>query len=914
MAFPATALPTVTELLIDGAFVDINDTDTVREDPGVSIVRGRANESARVTYSRLNMTLDNESGAYSNRLPTALYYGKIGRNTQLRNRIRWVQDTFTRTASSSWGSTDTGQAWTNVGGAASDFSVGGTGQGKHTMTSVNVFRTSTVTLPAAAYDAVTKVNTSQVATGNTITARVFLGQDTSNYYEAQLNFATASTTSLQINKRVAGVGSILVAAVSVGTYAVGVRWSIRLQRTNLGYIRAKAWKTDSETEPAAWTLTTTAPDTGVATFSIAGLQSRLETGNTNVNPVLSYDDFEVNDYRFWGEVPSWPQVWDVSGSDITAPIEAAGIMRRLGGSRRPLRSALTRAMIGLSDGDFRADAHWSCEDESGSTQFASSISGQPAAAITGSVSPASYSGFEGSQPIPILNNGTISGTFPTYTDTGIWQYQFAGMVPSSGFTNDADMLVIEMAPGGTVATIIVWYKQSTGELQISSLNAAGTTIATDLVPSAVMSRDTPYLFAISDYTFGGTHNTGLSVYDTTGSFVWQTTLVPGGTPGVPKRWTAIATSVSSGWAFGQAAFYTADILSAPNVGPNAQAAGGYVGETATDRLIRLCREENIYLDVVGDTAGSATMGPQPTGKLLDLLFDCADADLGILYEPRDAFGLAYRTRPSLYNQAGLGLDYSAGHIQPPFAPTEDDQLIVNDAIARRGSGSWGRVTAEPGPLSTDEPPNGVGTYPEDRTYNVDTDDQLLPIASWRVHVGSDLDEARFPQVHIALDTPVFAASPALLGQAAAVDIGGYLSIDNPPANLPPDLIELLAQGYREVQHAFQWDITWNCVPAGPYRVFTLDQDRLEGDHALASSVTTSATSWSVKTNSGPLLSTTDTGQQWMVEGELVTVTAVSGGASPQTATVTRSVNGIPGGKAHGADAACVLSPAPYLAL
>jgi hypothetical protein len=909
VSFPATALPALTELLIDGAWT----AAIVREESGVAITRGRRDERSRVAPSQLSATLDNRSGDYSNRLPTAAYYGKLGRNTQLRHRIRWVRDPFSRTSSSSWGTSDDGAiAWVNSGGSASDYNVAA-GVGTHTLTSAAVTRASHFAMPVQAPDLVATVSASAVATGDHFYEEVMFGVDGNNCYNAQLQLRTGGTVWLSLMKVVAGVAGTIVAAAQVGTYSAGTQWTVRLQRTPVGYVRAAAWLTSTNPTSITWTMTSSTPETEVTDFSTGFLRSTSGPANTNVNPVLSWDDFEVNSYRFWGEVPSWPQTWDTSGRDVTAPIEAAGIMRRLGTSTKPLLSALTRAMLGISEGDFVPIAHWAGEDGSDATSLASSFSGQPAATITGSVSPAAYSGFPGSQSIPILSNGTISAPFPSYTDTGIWQYQFAIMVPSSGFTNDADMLVIEMAPGGTVATIIVWYKQSAGELQISSLNAAGTTLATDGVFVGFMPRDTPYLLAVSDYTFGGTHNTALSVFDTAGTFIQQTTLVPGGSPGVPKRWTAIATSVSSGWAFGQAAFYTADILSAPNIGPNAQASGGYDGETATDRMIRLCREEGVYLDIAGDTADSAAMGPQRAGKLLDLLFECAEADFGILYEPRDAFGLAYRTRPSLYNQTGLTLDYAASQVFAPFQPTEDDQLIVNDAIARRLNGSWARVTAEAGPLSTDEPPDGVGTYAEDRTYNLGTDSQLLPVAGWRVHVGS-WDEARYPQIHVLLHAPAFSASAALTGQAAAVDAGDYLAVDNPPAWLPPDLIELLAQGFRETLRTYEWEITWNAVPAGPYRVFVLDLDRLEGDHALASSVTTSATSWSVKTNSGPLLSTTDTGQQWMVEGELVTVTAVSGAASPQTITVTRNVDGIPGGKAHGADAVVELSPAPYLAL
>jgi hypothetical protein len=102
VSFPATPLPALTELLIDGAWT----AATVREESGVAITRGRANESGRVAASHLEATLDDRSGAYSNRLPTSVNYGKMGRNTQLRHRLLWVQDTFTRSVSFNWGTAD----------------------------------------------------------------------------------------------------------------------------------------------------------------------------------------------------------------------------------------------------------------------------------------------------------------------------------------------------------------------------------------------------------------------------------------------------------------------------------------------------------------------------------------------------------------------------------------------------------------------------------------------------------------------------------------------------------------------------------------------------------------------------------------------------------------------------------------
>ena len=34
--------------------------------------------------------------------------------------------------------------------------------------------------------------------------------------------------------------------------------------------------------------------------------------------------------RFFGEIPAWPPRWDPSGRDAYVPVEASGVLRRLG--------------------------------------------------------------------------------------------------------------------------------------------------------------------------------------------------------------------------------------------------------------------------------------------------------------------------------------------------------------------------------------------------------------------------------------------------------------------------------------------------------------------------------------------------------------------------------------------------------
>ncbi|MFD6735984.1 hypothetical protein ACFWDZ_33380, partial [Micromonospora aurantiaca] len=169
----------------------------------------------------------------------------------------------------------------------------------------------------------------------------------------------------------------------------------------------------------------------------------------------------------------------------------------------------------------------------------------------------------------------------------------------------------------------------------------------------------------------------------------------------------------------------------------------FVGEPAHIRFQRLCQEEGISVGYVGTS--SAAMGPQRPGRLLDLLYEVADADGGIIYESRDSATLIYRTRQSLYNQTPLvALDYTQ-HLVPGLQPTSDDQTTVNDMTVSRVNGSSARYVQSTGTLSVLDAPAGVGRYDQSTTVNVQRDDVLPDMAAWAVHLGT-VDEPRYPAI------------------------------------------------------------------------------------------------------------------------------------------------------------------------
>lgn len=201
-----------------------------------------------------------------------------------------AKDDFSANQTDSWGSADIGGTWTNTGGASTDYDVAG-GVGTHLLTSTNTSRRSTLTAPHADFDIYCDITTSALATGASligcVMARVV---DIDNMYFARLEFTTSNTIILTIRERAAGVEATLGTAVTLGiTHVAGTYVRVRFQGSDTA-LRAKAWLT-TELEPGPWQVDTT--DATLTAAGSIGCRSIASTGNTNVNPVVSYDNFDL---------------------------------------------------------------------------------------------------------------------------------------------------------------------------------------------------------------------------------------------------------------------------------------------------------------------------------------------------------------------------------------------------------------------------------------------------------------------------------------------------------------------------------------------------------------------------------------------------------------------------------------------
>lgn len=607
-------------------------------------------------------------------------------------------------------------------------------------------------------------------------------------------------------------------------------------------------------------------------------------------------------YRFHGFVNEWPTRWpDKSAKDSTVPIVCSGIMRRLA-KRRTQKSPLTRAMIGDTPGDFRALAHWSMESGLTGTGLPSSLAGQPAAVVTGNIDFGSYDGFAGSGALPVLQSGDIKVDFPAFTPPmsaaglSIWQVQFAMEVPQEPTAATAFTYTDVVGAGSSIVQIRLVWNTVANDFDLNVYDNTGAIVATSTGLGEI-EYGTPYIWAISVFTgtAGAAGTAVLGQFDTSGNLIQQISTIPWvGGIGRPIGHRGHANSNNAGWAFGQVGLYSDPaIFATPNITPNAQAAGGYIGEQAHERIIRLCREEGISL--LCTSAYSAPMGPQPTASLLTALRECETADGGVLYEHE--FGLGYQSLDDRLNApVQLTLDYTAGHVADTPEPADDDQRTVNRVVASRPAGETGVVVEDSDAIDTD----GLAELP--LTANVETADDLANAAGWRLWLGS-VDEDRWPAIPIR-----FTRTPDLIPTWTALPYGARMTLSGmptagPDAGTRPD-IDAVIEGWQEAFNPATWAAVPNTAPGSPYQAGVMGADATSTDGGvmlpdtlqLAASVAAADTSWSITTS--PILSTSalDYPQRWRFRGEEVTATGVSGASSPQTATVVRAVNGI--SKAH----------------
>ena len=903
MAFPADPLDIAVALEIDGAWVDIAAAGDVfgGERDQVTVSRGRRSEGSRTDRTSCSLSIRNTSGTYSPRNPLSSYYGKLGRNTPLRVSVGTAHlgaGDGTATASTSHVApsvTATG-AGLLVCGWMADNPVTYTLPGG--MSSGPAETDGTYSTLRTGYEAVAAAGATGTRTATASTAQGYVAVS-----------AVAHGTAVAVEETLSGVSSTLADVTLTTAAATEAGWWL---------VAVQGWATAADVgapdaphgSDGGWILVAEQTLTGVNTLddlymsmrvwvrrvSVDGAQTVIVPGRVGYadgdSHAVVYVLSGVADWsiRAMVEVAEWPTRWDVTGTDVWVPIAGAGVLRRLGQGSSPAWSAIRRALTGASTpARFLPVDYWPLEDVSGSTEGASALPGRPAMRTQGSVSWAQVE-TPGSLPVPDWSAavGSMAAPLTGVTQAGDWGVGVR--LQATGSTSWTPLAVT--VSGGVYDELRLVLTSTTTTL--SGVNESGTTSITSILTSLLDGE--PHWVEVWEYDDGGTLTWEI--------YVDGAVLVSGvgvGSPGRPQS-ARIMPRTADEAGLGHLAVWTSPTAATwPLVLEGA--VTGHDGEAAARRVERLCREEGVAVHIVGDPDRSAAMGVQPVAALVELLRQCEDVDGGILYEPREVLGLAYRTAAARYNLAPtLALTYGAdGEIAPPLEPTDDDRYVRNDVTASRSGGSSARAEVDEGPLSVLPPPDGVGRYDTQVTVNVETDEQLPSQAWWRAHLGT-WDEARFPVLRVNLASLAAAGKTALMESAAAADCGDRLTIASTPAFLPPGPVDQHCEGYTETLAQYVWDLRLVCSPAGPWRVFVVEDQvlgRLDTSGSeLALAADDDDTSLTVATDGGK--------QRWITTaerpgdfpfhaslgGEVVEVTAISGTSSPQTFTVVRSVNGI----------------------
>lgn len=872
------------ELDLDGTWTDISSYVYNRD--RIQIQRGRSGESARVDPTRATITLNNRDGRFSPRNPMGVYYGLIGRNTPIRMSVPYGETYLRLPRDLATDSIKTADAavlditgdidirayaslatWRVSQGLAAKYNTTGdnrswalTTDSGGTLTlywstdgTLANRRSATSTVPVG-------VSSGPLAVRATLDVNNGASGCTATFYTApsisgpwtQLGDAvTASgTTSIFSGNGDVEVGS----AYFITSGVLGRFHAFQLYNGIAGTLVAN-------------------PDFSIQT---AGATSFADTTSSPRTWTLwgsaTLDD---RDYRLHGEVSSWPQRYDTTGRDAWVPIQVAGVLQRLEQGDSPLQSTLYRALT-ASDQLNPPVAYWPCEDGSNATSLASGLEGGSAMKVYNEHPDyASFSDFACSKPLPVVVDSQWEGNVGPYTETSQQQVRFLMYLETA--VNDQRIFTVYTT--GSAAKYALFYSTG-GSLDLRAYDADFTLLAS--TGAVAFNVDGKLLRVSIDISQVGSdvqfQVTALEVGQSSGAFTSAT--ASGKTAGRVYR---VGTNAGGGLvtagttcSFGHISVHNA----VTSVFDLATELNAYDGERAAVRMARLCDEEGIDFELVGASADSAAMGPQSPKALTDLLRECADADLGVLYEPRDRLGLGYRTRAELYNrEAGITLTHSDHELSAPLDPVDDDQSTRNDITVTRPNGSSYRAVLESGALSVLSPPHGVGRYDEGVSPNVESDEDLADQAGWRLHVGT-VDEARYPQIAVNLRHPSFTSDMAR--SARAMDGGDRLVVDGVPVNISTSDISQLVVGSTEVVSGFEHTIAFNCIPESPYQVGVLDDDVLgradtEGS-TLYADVTSSATTMNVATTSGPIWTTVTAEFPFDIEmgGEVLTVTEVRG--------------------------------------
>lgn len=908
MTFPQTPLDIRTEFLIDGVW----ETVPTYERDTVVIEHGRPERATTTDPGSLQITVNNRDGTYSPRNPMSPLYGKIGRNTRCRLSVPGTESYLELTGrETDYASTPdhpsldiTGDLDLRWEGEADWYA-----PGAHML----IGKWSPVAGERSYHMHLEDGNLWLIATTNG-------------------TIGVTAWWQLPVLPRRAALRTTLQTDNDAGEHVFRFYWSESLDGPWIKFTDDEVMTAPGTVTifngPAPLVIAPWQPDATPPRNPVVGRCYRAEVRAGLNGTIAAAPDFTVQPEgttsftdsagRTWtlsgaaqirdrhdlfvGEVSEWPQHWTPDGTDAWVTMEASGILRRMGQGKKALQSTLRRSIP-----RYTPLAYWPMEEGQHAVQAYSPLPGVPPMTVTG-VDWASVTTLPSSEPLPALR--TTGGVAPTLygqvpapaTAISSWSVDFVYYLDKPPASLQTFLRVLST---GTVRQWLFRMRDSLSN--VTGLDADGNVVFSQNIGTSnnIFGQWIRVRFwALQD---GGNVRWRIDWVDVKGEAGGYTTSFAG-TVGRP---TAVASpdggysSELDGLALGHISVWPSS-LTFGYVG----AINAWTGETARERMRRLATEEGVLLAHVPGPQTPEQVGYQTPDTLLSLLQSAADADGGLLLEDRTRPGLVYRERSSMYAQEPkLVLSYDkARGLAAPLTPVDDDTTVRNDRTVQRAGGSAGRAVLEDGPLSVQDPPNGVGLYDDSVTLSLHDDAQTLPIAHWRLHLGTH-DGPRYPQVKVLLHK-----APELIPQVLGLMEGDLIRITDLPPQVGFGDVDLLIDGIRHEMSLQHWTVTLTCSPGEPWQVGVVSDPvfgHVDTDGSeLWEEVDETATQLTVAITDGPEWAI-DSPFNIRVGGEVMTVTGISG-INPQTFWVVRSVNGVV--KAHPAGAPVRLADPATIAL
>lgn len=867
-------IPGLITELFDGFIIPFEDA-TAQQDGPVSITRGRADESSEVDAGQMTLVLSNLDGRYTPRNPNSPYFGSLGRNTRIRVRLEDNSAAGIRLRNPTHNVTEV-DAWAYANDAASlDFT---------NDADVRIEITPDTWFPALPQNLILKwepVNGSRswvFRHGNGVLQWIWSA-------DGLVGIATITSVALPV-----GLTSLIRGAVRI-TMDVDNGSGSRVTQFYWAESLDGPWTLFSTGTVAG--VTSIFDGNARIGIGASGNGSRAFAGSTGFNgivhaaeirdgingPVISNpnfreyltilqknadvvagveDDFghvyfleqftevERPDIRASMEVARWAPRWDMSGRDVAVDVEAAGILRRLGSPGRPENDAIRRFMLSVNAQNILN--YWPLSDPDTAIVAASAVGG-----------PAMKVSFR--REAPLFGRGNLEFYLPASAQTGDGNGRIQGSIlggTTGGFTIDVAMRAEDPASATTnEVPVIISFDIRTADESVHTSGVswvATVNPATNLISLAVTNVATGASLGSGSVSIGNTnildgqmHHLRMRCTEGAGTNsnifldLDRVNLIGFGfnlgittTPAPVSAGVEWSTSGAAElpWSFGQIAVFGDP---PPGLFTVNDAFIGYRGEPAAERWRRLVAEEGFIPVIYGNQLDSPAMGPQQALTGLASIREAVATDGGIMFEVRDWPTLGIIPLSYLVNRDPLlVLDYALNQVAVPFHPDEDDQNIRNDVTAQQiGTDETARVVLEVGPMSIQEPPSGVGQYPEQIEASVQLPEQLNTIAGRRVLRGT-WPTSRYPQLGVAIrHTAENLKLLALRDSMLVADSGRRADVVNLPTWLPPEDAQLLLQGYTEDITPEDHDIAFNSSPYGPYLPGQLpDPDHPDGEFGL----------------------------------------------------------------------------------